>query len=304
MGAQPKSVRRGPRPGRMPSVDEGERGRGATRTAGPDDAVPRREPFWTAPRPEVRPERGIVLREWPAPVRRLVGAAFVALWVAWAAVLLLGSPQSASAAALRADLDAGRVVSWRQAELPAPSGIGVSGHPRVVVVATDPRAPVDASEDPAPARALVYWTAGAPHRALVVGAPDDATLVGLVDSVRSAGVGERRDVAAGTDLGSTGRLVTVGALVVALALVLLGPPPRWGTRPFWVIAAGGILGSGVVLFAVCELLLRRSVPDDPGASHPRRLRGVVALVAVTVVNALVGGLLTMLGVPVGFTGRP
>lgn len=216
---------------------------------------------------------------WPArwrghDVRRLVGAGLVALWVVWLAVLWAGQVRVVPLSTLEDDLEAGRVLSYREVVLDRHGDAPWTGSHQVAYTDVDDRGRLtgDPEEDGRGVRSLAYWVEGpvASQRAVDPGLSQPSDPEATVDLLRATGV------TADTGFGSVfyGRSDRMGQLalvlgLVAFGLIVLGPRPGRGTRWFWFWLLWAPFALGVLAYAVVELVrpggLRR-----PGAGRRRR----------------------------------
>lgn len=142
------------------------------------------------------------------------------------------------------------------------------------------------------------WSVAGPHGTVsaVMSAPATEESTALVRQLREAEVPMKPLEFSDR---STLEIIYVAGGVLVLARLVLGPPPRVGTKWFWFwLLAGSPLGLAAIAYAVTELVGLRRRPDPP---LDRRHRGIVGFAGAILLSIAVGSLLALLrsrGVPV------
>ena len=219
--------------------------------------------------------------------RRIAGAVLVVGWLVWLVVAWVAEVRLVSVATLEDDLEAGRVVAFREVLLePAGSDPGWVDTPGIGYWTVDGEgrlADDSAVEGTGATVTVTYWVNGpvATQRVLDLGG-DRATGAAVQDRLRAKGVPP--DLSFGSEF--TSRTDSAGQLTVLLGLVtfgliVLGPRPGRGTRWFWFWLLWAPFALGVLAYAVVELL-RPGRLSATGAGRGRH-------------SGLAGLLLTVLG---------
>lgn len=224
--------------------------------------------------------------------RRIVGAALVLLWVVWLAVLWVGQVRVVPLSTLEDDLEAGRVVTFREVVLDRDGGAQWSGTAEVVHLDVDDLGVLTGrpEESGRGIRAVAYRVDGRVATQRVV----DPRLIEpsypeeTIGVLRSAGIPP--DTGFGSDFhGQSDRIGQVSAVLglVTVGLIVAGPRPGRGTRWFWFWLLPAPLALGVLAFAVVELIRPgRLGGPDAGRSRYQGLLGLL-------VGWIGGGLLAL-----------
>jgi hypothetical protein len=188
---------------------------------------------------------------------RLVGAGLVALWVVWLVVLWVGQVRVGSVTMLEDDLEAGRVLSYREVVLDDRVDQRWGDSTDVGYHSVDEQGRLTDEDDGSGNRAVAYWVEGrvATERVVDPGLSPATSSDAVVERLRAAGVPP--NTAFGSDFyGRTDRADQLALVlgVVTLGLVVLGPRPARGTRWFWFWVMSTPLALGVLAYAVVELV--------------------------------------------------
>jgi len=237
-------------------------------------------------------------------LRAAVAVVVVGLWIAWAVLTWQGSERLVTDEQFHADLSAGRIETWRLAtDLRHQRSWPPDGSPAwdYGLVAQDEDSGMPSSSDPRPVSGLVYWVHETVGPTRIAGTGPGAGPLSLMSQLQSAGVSQRplsyeaRPADHGDQWG-------MGAFLLALVAVVVGPRPSRGTRWFWFWVQWVPWGLGTVLYAVAELVRPGGpmrVVGRTGTVGRRRLLGWEGVVAVVLggflVAAVSGGLRSALG---------
>ena len=196
--------------------------------------------------------------------RALVGAALLALWLAWLVCTSLVQPRFVTDAQLREAVASGSVTAWRVVEVDeTDDGPRWSEDLALRWQGTEAGLPgvdlSDAADDGATGVVTVLYAtewAPWPHLVDTVMGPDPAAYTALL---RDAGVPQAAGYVSEPRLDPPDWAQWPGALLVLLTLGVLvgGPPPRRGTRWFWFWFLFPTLGVGVLAYALAEHLRPR-----------------------------------------------
>ena len=230
---------------------------------------------------------------------RVLGLAVLALWATWAVLTWLSAPRFVTDEQFHADLQDGRIRTWRLAtELHPerdwpPGAVGSWTFGTLAQRETDG---LPAEWDRRSVDAVVYWVDGDVAPLRFAGALPGGDPLVLMSDLRQAGAPQNAPATFRPPDQDRGAPWGLAAFALGLLVVVGNTTPTRGTRWFWFWLQWAPLGLGTVAYVVVEL----ARPGHPwrvlgvlGEVRRRRLRGweaflVLALVTVVVVLAASG----------------
>ena len=230
---------------------------------------------------------------------RVLGLAVLALWATWAVLSWLSAPRFVTHEQFHADLQAGRIQTWRLATDLHPQRDwppGTDGSWTFGTLAQRESDGLPADWDRRPVDAVVYWVDSDVAPLRFAGALSGGDPLALVSDLRQAGAPQSAPYSLQPPAQDQGAPWGLAAFALGLLVVVGNTSPTRGTRWFWFWLQWAPLGLGTVAYAVVEL----ARPGRPwrvlgvlGEVRQRRLRGweaflVLALVTVVVVLATSG----------------